>query len=99
VVGPIAVEGGVALVRIEDVRAEQPIPLEAARPQIVRFLTYDRVRDILEKLRAKAKVETLIKPEPGAPKAVPPADAPKVAPGPSPLPVAPVQPPSKGASK
>ena len=27
----------------------RPIPLEAARPQIVRFLTYDRIRDLLEK--------------------------------------------------
>jgi peptidyl-prolyl cis-trans isomerase C len=79
-VGPIAVEGGFALVRVEDVREEQPIPLEAARPQIVRFLTYDRIRDLLERLRAKAKVETLIKPEAGARKPVPPADAPRAAP-------------------
>ena len=28
--------------------------LEAARPQIVRFLTYDRIRDLLERLRARA---------------------------------------------
>jgi peptidyl-prolyl cis-trans isomerase C len=81
-VGPIPVEGGVALVRVEDVRQEQPISLEAARPQIVRFLTYDRIRDLLERLRAKAKVETLVKPEAGTPRAVPPADAPKAAPPP-----------------
>ncbi len=79
-IGPIPVEGGFALVKVEDVRQEQPIPLDAARPQIVRFLTYDRIRDLLEKLRAKAKVESLIKPEAGAPKPVPPADAPKAAP-------------------
>jgi peptidyl-prolyl cis-trans isomerase C len=95
VVGPIAVAGGYALVKVEDVRQEQPVTLEAARPQIVRFLTYDRIRDLLEKLRAKAKVEMLVKAEPGAPKAVPPADAPKVAP-PAPAPAA-AQP--KGASK
>ena len=93
-VGPIAVQGGFALVKIEDVRDERPIALDAARPQIVRFLTYDRIRDLLEKLRAKAKVETLIKPEAGAAKPVPPADAPKVAPAP-----APVAPPQKGAAK
>ena len=80
VVGPIPVQGGVALVRVEDVRQERPITLDAARPQIVRFLTYDRIRDLLERLRAKAKVETLVKPEAGAPKAVPPADAPPAAP-------------------
>lgn len=79
-VGPVPVAGGFALVKVEDVREEQPIALDAARPQIVRFLTYDRIRDLLEKLRAKAKVETLIKPEAGAPRPVPPADAPKVAP-------------------
>lgn len=94
VVGPVAVEGGFALVKVEDVREEQPIALDAARPQIVRFLTYDRIRDLLEKLRAKAKVETLIKPEAGAPKAVPPADAPKVAPAP-----AAAQPQTKGTAK
>lgn len=94
-VGPVPVEGGFALVKIEDVREEQPIALDAARPQIVRFLTYDRIRDLLEKLRAKAKVETLIKPEAGAPKPVPPADAPKAAPTPAPAP----PPQTKGAAK
>jgi peptidyl-prolyl cis-trans isomerase C len=94
-VGPIPVEGGFALVKIEDVRQEQPIALDAARPQIVRFLTYDRIRDLLEKLRAKAKVETLIKPEAGAPKPVPPADAPKVAPQPAPS----VPPQTKGTAR
>jgi len=76
----VPVEGGFALVKVEDVRPEQPIALEAARPQIVRFLTYDRIRDLLETLRAKAKVESLIKPNPEAPRPVPPADAPKAAP-------------------
>lgn len=79
-VGPVPVENGFALVRVEDVREEQPISLDAARPQIVRFLTYDRIRDLLEKLRAKAKVETLIKPQAGGARPVPPADAPKAAP-------------------
>jgi peptidyl-prolyl cis-trans isomerase C len=80
VVGPFAVEGGYALVKVEDRRLEAAISLDAARPQIVRFLTYDRVRDLLEKLRAKAKVETLVKPAEGAAKPPPPADAPKAAP-------------------
>lgn len=101
-VGPIAVEGGYALLKIEDVREEQPVSLDAARPQIVRFLTYDRIRDLLERLRAKAKVETLVKAEPGGRKAIPPADAPKAAPpttvSPATVPPATV-PPAKGASK
>ena len=91
-IGPFAVEGGFAILRVEDVRPEQAITLDAARPQIVRFLTYDRIRDLLERLRAKAKVETLIKPEAGAPKAVPPADAPK-------MPPVAVPPPAKGIPK
>lgn len=80
VVGPFAVENGFALVKVEDRRLEQPITLEAARPQIVRFLTYDRIRDLLEKLRGNAKIEPLVKPQDGAPRATPPADAPKAQP-------------------
>lgn len=77
IVGPFEVDGGFAIVKVEDRRLEQPITLEAARPQIVRFLTYDQVRDLLEKLRGRAKVQTLIK----APQDVPgqpeePASAP-----------------------
>jgi peptidyl-prolyl cis-trans isomerase C len=86
IVGPFAVERGYALVKVEDRRLEAPITLQAARPQIVRFLTYDRIRDLLEKLRAKSKVETLVKPAEGAPKAAPPADAPRAAPPPAVIP-------------
>lgn len=81
IVGPFAIEGGWAILKVEDRRLEQPITFDAARPQIVRFLTYDQVRDLLEKLRSRAKVQTLIgQPQdvPGQPKE--PADAPKVAP-------------------
>ena len=82
VVGPFAVEGGFAILKIEDRRLEQPIALEAARPQIVRFLTYDQIRDLLEKLRGRSKVEVLVKSDsPG--QARPPADAPKLAPPPA----------------
>jgi len=66
--------------KVEDRRLEQPITLEAARPQIVRFLTYDQVKDLILTLRKKAKVETLIPPPtdvPGAPKE--PASAPAAA--------------------
>jgi peptidyl-prolyl cis-trans isomerase C len=81
VVGPFETEAGWVLVRVEDRRQERPIALDAARPQIVRFLTYDQVRDLLEKLRSRAKIETLVKPPqdvPGQPKE--PADAPLTAP-------------------
>jgi peptidyl-prolyl cis-trans isomerase C len=86
-VGPFAVEGGWAVVRVDEKRPEQPITIEAARPQIVRFLTYGQVRDLLEKLRGGAKVENLLPKNqtvPGAPSepaTAPPATAaPPVAP-------------------
>lgn len=81
IVGPFAIEGGWTILKVEDKRLEQPITFEAARPQIVRFLTYDQVRDLLEKLRSKAKVQNLLaQPQdvPGQPKE--PADAPKTVP-------------------
>jgi peptidyl-prolyl cis-trans isomerase C len=77
IIGPFEIDGGWAIVKVEDRRLEQPITLEAARPQIVRFLTYDQVRDLLEKLRGRAKIVALIKPAqdvPGQPKE--PASAP-----------------------
>jgi peptidyl-prolyl cis-trans isomerase C len=76
VVGPFPVAGGYALVKVEDRREEQPITLEAARPQIVRFLTYDQIRDLLEKLRGRSKVEVMVKSDTSG-QAVPPADAPR----------------------
>jgi len=89
-VGPFQVEQGFALVRVEDRRQEKPISLEQARPQIVRFLTYDQVRDLLERLRGKAKVKLLIGPRqalPGAPRepASAPAGAPRAAAQPQPV--------------
>lgn len=81
IVGPFQIDDGWALVKVEDRRSEQPITLEAARPQIVRFLTYDQIRDLLEKLRGRAKIQTLIGPaqdvpgQPQEPASAPPAEA------------------------
>ena len=85
-VGPFAIESGWALVRVEDRRPEQPITLEEARPQIMRFLTYDEIRNLLTRLRNQSRVETLLgRPAegPGAPRepdSAPPAKAPAPAP-------------------
>jgi peptidyl-prolyl cis-trans isomerase C len=77
-VGPFQTDGGWALLRVEDRREEQPLSLEQARPQILRFLTYDQVRQLLSKLRTESKVQVLIKGDPlavpGAPRE--PASAP-----------------------
>ncbi len=67
-VGPFETEGGWAVLRVEDRRREQPPTLEQARPQIVRYLTYEEVRRLLERLRGGAEVEVLLT---GDPLAVP----------------------------
>ena len=71
-VGPFQTEGGWAVLRVEDRRKENPPTLEQARPQIVRYLTYEGVRQLLEQLRGKAKVDVRL-----------PAQAPPASPAPS----------------
>ncbi|WP_409516237.1 peptidyl-prolyl cis-trans isomerase [Brevundimonas sp.] len=73
VVGPFQTEGGWAVLRVEDRRKETPPTLEQARPQIVRYLTYDGVRRLLEQLRGKSKVDVLLPASPAA--SVPPTRA------------------------
>ena len=79
-VGPFQSDAGWVIMHVEDRRAEQPISLEDARPQIVRFLTYDEIRNLLTRLRTKTKVDVLISrpaEAPGAPRE--PAGAPPAA--------------------
>ncbi len=99
-VGPFKTDGGVALVRVEDRRPEKPISMEEARPQIVRFLTYDEIRTLLTKLRAATQVQILISVPPGGgapePASAPPGSFPKAA---TPAPVVPVSPLAADASK
>lgn len=59
-VGPVQTEAGWAVLRVEDRRRETPPTLEQARPQIVRYLTYEGIRQQLEQLRGRAKIERLI---------------------------------------
>ena len=84
-VGPFQAEGGWAILRVEDRRQEQPLTLDQARPQILRFLTYDQVRQLLERLRGRAEIEILLEDDasavPGAPEE--PASAPARAPQPA----------------
>ena len=86
-VGPFQTEGGWAVLRVEDRRRESPPTLDQARPQIVRYLTYEGVRQLLEELRGKAKVDVLLAAESGAPQE--PASAAPARPAPSPTPTAP----------
>ncbi len=73
-VGPFQTEGGWAVLRVEDRRQETPPTLEQARPQIVRYLTYEGVRELLEQLRGRASVEVLLNGE--AARSQEPASAP-----------------------
>lgn len=88
-VGPFQTEAGWAVLRVEDRRRESPPTLEQARPQIVRYLTYEGVRRLLEDLRGKAEVEMLMAAPPSAPPE--PASAPPAAAAP-PTPAAPPAP-------
>jgi len=78
-VGPFQTEGGWAVLRVEDRRKENPPTLEQARPQIVRYLTYEGVRQLLEQLRGKAKVDVRLPAQ--TPPASPAPSAPSAPPG------------------
>jgi peptidyl-prolyl cis-trans isomerase C len=91
-VGPFQTEGGWAVLRVEDRRRETPPTLEQARPQIVRYLTYEGVRRLLEQLRGKAEVEVLLN---GDSTSQEPASAPVKAPAAAPATPAPVAPAAK----
>jgi len=67
VIGPFKTDAGWVILKVEDQRLEKPISLDEARPQIVRFLTLDQVRDLLQKLRAQSAVKVLIGPPPAGP--------------------------------
>jgi peptidyl-prolyl cis-trans isomerase C len=83
VIGPFKTDAGWVILKVEDQRLEKPISLDEARPQIVRFLTYDQVRDLLEKLRTQSAVKVLIGPPPAGPDTLhEPASAPADAPTP-----------------
>lgn len=92
-VGPFQTEGGWAVLRVEDRRKETPPTLEQARPQIVRYLTYEGVRRLLEQLRGKAEVEVLLNGDSTSqePASAPPAKAPAAAPAPAPATPAPAK--------
>jgi len=87
VVGPFVTEQGYVIVKVRERRPETPFSVDEAKPQIVRFLTYDEVRDLLETLRRGSKITLLLPPQPAVPGAPrEPATAPPPAPGALPTP-------------
>jgi peptidyl-prolyl cis-trans isomerase C len=78
--GPVKVDGGWAVLRVDERKPEPPQSLDTVRPQLIRFITYDQIKDLVLRLRAKAKIETLIAPTPEVPGApTEPASAPPAA--------------------
>jgi peptidyl-prolyl cis-trans isomerase C len=86
VVGPFKTNTGFVVARLDERRQEAPITLEAARPQIIHFLTFVQVKDLILELRRRAKVVSLIGPPQAAagapmePASAPPAATNAVAP-------------------
>src|SRR6185437_9411115 len=75
--GPVKVDAGWALLKVDDRHPEPPPSLETVRPQLVRFITYDQIKDLVLTLRSHAKIESLLPPPPDVPGApAEPASAP-----------------------
>ena len=69
--GPFQSDAGWVLLKVEDRRKQAPPTLDASRPQIVRFLTYAQVGDLLKTLRGKGRVQLLTGPAPAGQTAAP----------------------------
>ena len=94
VVGPVKVDAGWAILKVDDRHPEPPPSLDAVRPQLIRFITYDQIKDLVLTLRSHARIQNLLpstSEAPGAP--IEPASAPAPAPANAPAPSAsPAQP-------
>ena len=78
-IGPFKSDAGWVLLKVEDRRRQAPPTLDASRPQIVRFLTYAQVGDLLKALRGEGRVQLLTPQTPSgqtAPIAATPSAAP-----------------------
>ncbi len=66
IVGPFKTSAGWVIVKVDSISPAPPPNFQAARGRIIRFLTYDRVKDLVLDLRKQGKVQTLIAPLPNA---------------------------------
>jgi peptidyl-prolyl cis-trans isomerase C len=96
VVGPVKVDAGWAILKVDDRHPEPPPSIDSVRPQLIRFITYDQIKDLVLTLRSRAKIQNLLPPPPEAPGGLTePASAPAPAPSNAPAPAtnaAPAQP-------
>jgi peptidyl-prolyl cis-trans isomerase C len=67
VVGPVKVDAGWAVLKVDDRHPEAPPSIDAVRPQLIRFITYDQIKDLVLTLRSRAKIQNLLPPPPEAP--------------------------------
>ncbi len=75
--GPFQSDAGWVLLKVEDRRKQAPPSLDSSRPQIVRFLTYAQVGDLLKTLRGQGRVQILTRASaPGQTAAAPAPSAP-----------------------
>ena len=66
VVGPVKVDTGFALIRVDDRRPEPPPTFDQAKPILIE-ITDSQVKDLILTLRNKAKIEMLVAPPPDVP--------------------------------
>jgi len=86
VVGPVKVDAGWAIVKVDDRHPEAAPSIDSVRPQLIRFITYDQIKDLVLTLRSHAKIQNLLPPPPevpGAPTEPASAPAPSNAPAPA----------------
>ena len=75
--GPVKVDAGWAVLRVDERKPEPAPSLDAVRPQLIQFLTYDQIKDLVLRLRSQSRIEMLIGPPPATPGApTEPASAP-----------------------
>jgi peptidyl-prolyl cis-trans isomerase C len=97
IVGPVKVDAGYAVFLVVDRHPEPPPSLEQVRPQLIRFITYDQIKDLVLTLRSKAQIKNLLPPPPdvpGAPTEPASAPPPGTVPGITSVPAVPPGPPA-----
>ncbi|MEJ0064817.1 MAG: peptidylprolyl isomerase [Caulobacteraceae bacterium] len=67
IVGPVKADAGWAILKVDDRHPEAPPSIDAVRPQLIRFITYDQIKDLVLTLRSRAKIQNLLPPPPEAP--------------------------------
>jgi peptidyl-prolyl cis-trans isomerase C len=60
VVGPVKVDAGWTIIKVDDRHPEAPPSIDVVRPQLIRFITYDQIKDLVLTLRSRAKIQNLL---------------------------------------